>query len=290
MSVFEVRELLKTLPSDLDSTYSQILDSIATERAQYLLKVLKWLACSGIPITLRQAAEIITIDAAHRPRVHFDKRFRDVTDVLSICPSPITYQGGEVSASSILELSHSSVREYLIPSRDRDGGSKPYIFREAEAHAAIAHDCIIYLLDVGGWSAILGSRHFDYPLLSYAAWNWIEHAQEAVKDGNITIGLLVNDFLSADNTILRHWADLHCPPAMGDIPPLKPHMDIVFTQIGDLSRSVKRLLQHKMEPNDAELINPRTLMPKRAVHSCRWRWIIGAHLIYLEICSRAELT
>ncbi|KAL8968170.1 MAG: hypothetical protein Q9183_002589 [Haloplaca sp. 2 TL-2023] len=242
LSIFEVRKLLKELPKDLDGTYTRVLNSIAENRTHYVFKVLKWLACSKMPVTLWRIAEIITIDVDEDPRVNFEKRFRDPKDVLTICPSLIVFKGENLESTSVLELAHSSVREYLVHEPTQTGERRPYSFREPEAHAVIARDCIAYLLDAGGWASLLGARNHDYPLLHYAIWQWIGHAEEAIKDKDVDVSLLVDEFLASGNDILRSWIHLHCSSGFKDTSIINLSMRMLFAELGGLSRSVKSLL------------------------------------------------
>ncbi|KAL8967981.1 MAG: hypothetical protein Q9183_002675 [Haloplaca sp. 2 TL-2023] len=293
LSIFEVRRLLKELPEDLNGTYTRVLESIAKERTHYVFKVLKWLACSKLPMTLTEVAEIITINVDEHPRVNFSKRFRDPRDVLTICPSLIVFKGEELNGTSVLELAHSSVYEYLIHEPTQRGERKPYSFREPEAHATIASDCIAYLLDVGGWASLLGARHCDYPLLSYAVWQWIRHTEKAVKNKDIGVSLLVDDFFASSNDTLRSWVHLYCPSMFKGTSLIHPCMNVVFAKLGDLSRSVKVLLDsdNESEARDAsELTRRGTLLPGRAVHTSRWRWVVATQMIYMSLCHRAEFS
>jgi len=96
--------------------------------------------------------------------------------VLSTCSTLITVIGDE--GSRIIQFSHFSVKEFLISDRlqaSEVGGIRDYHISLDAAHTLLVRACLAVLLrlDEDMDKELLET----FPLVSYAAWNWVEHAK-----------------------------------------------------------------------------------------------------------------
>ena len=82
------------MPETLDKTYDQILGKIKAEDYQFAAKLLRWLTFSTRPLRLEEIAEVIAIDYSSSPPFDIDKRFEDPSDILEICSSLVSVEGG----------------------------------------------------------------------------------------------------------------------------------------------------------------------------------------------------
>ncbi|KAL8870020.1 MAG: hypothetical protein Q9174_003835 [Haloplaca sp. 1 TL-2023] len=204
LSTFDIRGILATLPIDLERTYTRILSEVPEPYIGYISRVLKWLAFSTSGLSLDLVAEIVTVNIGEHPRVNLSKRFQDPVDLLDICPSMISCKDSVATGWSHLELAHFSVREYLLMDDANRKRNAQYGFREPEAHATIASDCIAYLLHLKGF--ILDEVYSSQcPLVFYAAWDWTEHAQVALAHNNVAVARLIDELFSAKPNVLRNW-------------------------------------------------------------------------------------
>ncbi|KAI9838025.1 MAG: hypothetical protein M1819_006179 [Sarea resinae] len=183
----DIYKTLHSLPETLDDTYARILQRIHGEDRKNAVKILEWLAFSARPLSLIEAAEIITFEYSEddRPVVNFRRRYFVLEDILSICSCLVTVYNLETQRGNgykELRLAHFSVKEYLVSDRIRIGPIRSYSLQEPLSQSRIAKACIAYLIQIedANRSSDDSARHMykEYPLSDYAIYYWAEHAQK----------------------------------------------------------------------------------------------------------------
>ena len=157
-------------------------------------RLLQCLAVAVRPLRVEELAEILAFDfqasnSGGIPTLREDWREDDEEEaVLSTCSSLIAVVPSGDSESRVVQFSHFSVKEYLTSprlSRSHGDVSRFYIDLDA-AHTIMAQACLEVLLRLDE-HADDGSRK-GFPLVSYAAEHWAEHARldavaPRVRDG-----------------------------------------------------------------------------------------------------------
>ena len=94
LSLYELQEVLESLPVTLDDTYARILCNIDDENSENALKILQWLTYSARPLQIKEVAEVITVNVEQSPRFDSERRFPEPRDILTICSSLVTTTTG----------------------------------------------------------------------------------------------------------------------------------------------------------------------------------------------------
>ncbi|RGP80765.1 multiple ankyrin repeats single kh domain [Fusarium longipes] len=121
----EVNATLETLPETLQETYYRVLSGFTGTRRKYVIRILQFLAYSDIPLSLEAAVDALVVNPAAPPGSRFVMRDRlpIPTEISSLCstlfvavPEPPKYGfwGGWTDETMILQLSHSSVKEFIL--------------------------------------------------------------------------------------------------------------------------------------------------------------------------------
>ncbi|KAL8793896.1 MAG: hypothetical protein Q9195_003515 [Heterodermia aff. obscurata] len=211
----DVKKALLELPPDLDSTYDDILLRINQTDKLYLKRALQFVAFSARPMTLAEVAEAIIIEN-DISEVDEDSRLQQPQDLLEIGKSLFVASYTELHDKKILELSHYSVKEYLVSERIRSGPASEFALDKTIADIHIAQCCLTYLgMDIfeREWQAFdektwyhhespndslvtefLVRRHRErletYPFLAYAAKKCFIHCKDEVVQESIAQTLL----------------------------------------------------------------------------------------------------
>ena len=199
LSLSSLRKALRSLPKDLDDTYARILQSIEDdEHSKLVAMIMQWLAYSQRPMTLTEISAALTVDPYDDHPFDMERRLEDPQDLLRICSSLVTTvlvprrqkRRHPSGSGEMLQFAHFSVREYLESSRTHDGPAKRYAIQGIRSNTFIAESCIIYLLHLEVSQTRTDTDYYEslceeYPLVEYAAFYWIDHAQRAGEDGNI---------------------------------------------------------------------------------------------------------
>ena len=255
-----LRQALKSLPKDLDSTYDRILGKIKEEHQDAALRILQWLAYAARPLRLVEIAEVIAVDASEKPSFDAEKRLQNPWDVMAICPDllttvilePLSRWTDEDGDVVEVRFAHLSVKEYLESSRIQKGDAKFYSLREVQANIAIAETCIIYLLQFD--QPVLSSREDfkEFPLVDYAAEFWPKHARASEDENRVALPLSL-EMLSSNSFALLNSVYI-CKPdfpyrliskndkTMQDLP-------LYFASFHGLFYSVKSLLERGADVN-----------------------------------------
>ena len=196
------------LPPDLDSTYDDILLRVNQNDKLYLKRALQFVAFSARPMMLSEVAEAIIIEN-DISEVDEDSRLQQPQDLLEIGKSLFVASYTALYDKKALELSHYSVKEYLVSERIRNGPASEFALDKTVADIYIAQCCLTYLgMDIfeSEWQAFdeetwyqdkcpdesqvtefLVRRHHErleiYPFLAYAAKKCFIHCKdEAVQE------------------------------------------------------------------------------------------------------------
>lgn len=188
---------MRSLPPTLDQTYDRILNSVKPEDQSLLHRALQLIVFSAGPLDLREIAEAVIITPGIY-EIDEDDRLQRPEDILDIGKSLFTQSPSLPSTSQVFELSHYSVKEYLLSDRIKKGPAAAFAINEVDAELNNTHCLLTYLgLDVfeTGWrdletrienSADLRieadhimkeqyQRLAEYPLLPYAARFCLSH-------------------------------------------------------------------------------------------------------------------
>ncbi|KAJ3817362.1 ankyrin repeat-containing domain protein, partial [Lentinula raphanica] len=174
-NAMKVHKVLAELPSSLKETYfnaiEQIINSSYSEEAHYLLL---WLLYSFEPLNMSQVAIILSIDLNSRKVESDAKMLIGLEEIINT--TLVT-----VDKENIVQLSHASVKEFLLES-NRSFQEKKLIIINAElGHDIIAQMCLIYLLNQSEEKDIWeNSDHWQRGDIEtfeqYATQYWGEHS------------------------------------------------------------------------------------------------------------------
>ncbi|KAF7971657.1 hypothetical protein HWV62_20620 [Athelia sp. TMB] len=195
-----VEEQLKLLPKDLNGMYERTLTCSAN--AKELKQLLIWLAFSVRQLLVEELAGVMAIDFSQKdtPTYNSGNLFFSPTHVLDLCTGFVTcvpISAGRVHRKDIythsreatdpgtVKLAHMSVKDYLVSERIKNGAASFFGISATLAHtkitATLAHTKITatslaYLLHLGSLSSFSDEVTFtDFPLVRYAAENWLQH-------------------------------------------------------------------------------------------------------------------
>ncbi|KAI9764163.1 MAG: hypothetical protein M1840_008645 [Geoglossum simile] len=178
----DIEKALNELPKDLDETYSRMLSQIRERYVDTAYTIIQWLAFSGRPLKLSEAAEVVvftegpSLDCERYPvSVDPTNRF-DPQHVPAILSGLVIMSGldGRVNTGreEVITFAHFSVKEYLECNR-----VEPKRFRllGSAAHWFILKSCLAYIHRYDNQpSKEAGSEQL--PLLLYACKYWPHHA------------------------------------------------------------------------------------------------------------------
>ena len=219
----DVKIALKQLPPDLDQTYDNILLSVRPSDHEYLRRALRFVVFSARPMTLVEVAEAVIIEPG-MSETDEDARLQRPEDLLDIGKSIFTQNANRSHGVTYLELSHYSVKEYLLSERARNGPAAAFAMDEIQAEIGNATCCLTYLSlsvfedewnefdantwnredhhDIGCEEDFLVRQHYDrlknYPLLDYAAKACFKHCRK--DEVQKAVSSLVRDHLGGERS------------------------------------------------------------------------------------------
>ena len=200
----DLRKALRSLPKDLDDTYTRILQDIDNKGyGDQVAKIMQWLACSAEPMSLVEIAEVFTVDMVSDTLVDFERRLEDPQDVLALCSSLVLIGQGARPGTEALQFAHFSVREFLESPRLDNGPARRFAVDRMRANILMAESCIAYNIQIDSIPVPVSLDRFTtygkYPLWRYAAEKWDIHAKNARENGRI-ISLCERLFRSRSTT------------------------------------------------------------------------------------------
>jgi hypothetical protein len=213
----EVEKALERFPPGLDQLYARMLLQIHVDRRETAAKILRWTVMAIRPLTLSELS--IAVDV--KPSIGFS-RDEVIRDQVSCCGYFLTIKEDEVG------FIHQSAKDYLL----RKGpDSKPELenFRVKEdiGNLEVAQKCFYYLqngafadgeVDLTGRNGPKDtSRLKDFPLLSYAAMHWPEHARSLARSEDIFS--LSLPFYAKKSLVRESWLKTYWTAEMYRSPP-----------------------------------------------------------------------
>ncbi|KAG9660854.1 ankyrin repeat protein, partial [Aureobasidium melanogenum] len=264
-----VRRFLRTLPNDLNETYDRILEKVPGSRAPDAIKLLQLLTFSKRPLRLEEVIDAVATDPDAEPHFDIANRVIPPDTIIGYCSSLVSIstasketfadevdkgpRGGpefltlpwklrsswneEEEESIMIQLAHSSVRQYLLLDRQKN----PYhdYLEEKRANAAITRIYLLYL-----WTAAKLPRarlwRFNYPLAGLAATYWLEHAR--IAGDNEEFCSLWTNKLFADHAFVQYWLSIYRPDRHASLDHLPPAPCLYYASLAGLYHTVKELL------------------------------------------------
>jgi Ankyrin repeats (3 copies) len=213
----EVEEALDLFPLGLDELYTRILLQIDVERRQTAAKILRWTVMAIRPLTLSELS--VAVDVKPSAGFSHDEVIRDQ---VSYCGYFLTIKEDEVS------LIHQSAKDYLLrKSRDSNPELEDFWVKEDIGNQEVAQKCFYYLQNDaftdckvnlnGRYSLKDTSRLKDFPLLSYAAMHWPEHAKSLARSEEIFS--LSLPFYAKESLVRESWLQAYWTAEMYRSPP-----------------------------------------------------------------------
>ena len=227
----EVEEALKELPETLDGTYQRILRNIDKKKQEYAHRIFQCLAVSIRPLGVKELAKIfalkVNVEAAGIPEFNAGWRYKNANyAVRSACSTLITIVN--VGGSSVVQFSHFSVKEYLMSSRLANCHDVSHFhIRLKPAHTFLARACLCILLQLD--DRINKTRIKKFPLATYAAKHWVEHAQ--FEDASSFIRNEMSGLFDRDKPHFAAWIwvhDVDRGPGMSSIRPEQPEASPLY--------------------------------------------------------------
>ena len=174
-----IRHALDELPETLDATYERTLREIDNANREFARRLLLCVAVVSRPLRVEELAEFLAFDfgAGQIPKFREDWRLEDPEEaVLSTCSTLLSVV--TLEDAQVIQFSHFSVKEFLTSSRfaeKYDTISQRYHISMTPAHTLVAQACLGVLLHLD--ANITGDILQKFPLASYAAEHWFEHAR-----------------------------------------------------------------------------------------------------------------
>ncbi|KAI0385877.1 hypothetical protein F5Y04DRAFT_268633 [Hypomontagnella monticulosa] len=229
----DVQNALGSLPETLGETYLRILNDVPARYEQKTTRILQFLTYSSRPLQIEELVDAIAVQPTSRPRFDQRNRMPIPEEITRYCSGLVTTTRVEKYGSdhyryhlrrdsdteiTIIQLAHSSVKEFLISDSNRLKG-----FSGNAARAMITEVCLSYLLHLGQEKSSKSTyqRIEGYPLANYAAQEWTSHAAAIEASSDPKMGVVAEFFESEDTMRLcnniypsRRWLDRLMDPLM----------------------------------------------------------------------------
>jgi len=219
----EVEKALDLFPPGLDELYARILLQIDSGRREIAARILRWVVMAVRPLTLSELS--IAIETTVRSSVAAFDRDEMTRDQVSCCGYFLTIGADEVG------LIHQSAKDYLLRKTcDSNPELEAFRVKEEVANLEIAKKCLNYLENgalAKRESETLKQRQFSplrdpshlkaFPLLSYAALHWHEHARFLSCSEDIFD--LSRPFYHKKTQICMSWFKAYWIMRVSDYPP-----------------------------------------------------------------------
>ena len=212
----DISRALEGLPKTLDDTYERILQGIPPAKQEDAHRIFQWLLVSSRPLRVKELAEVFTIDfdaeASGIPK--FDGSWRpsnSEASVLSACSTlvsvvQVTDWAGTDTREKVVQFTHFSVKEYLISNRLANSASVAHFHvLPKSAHIVLAKACLSVLIQLD--HSIDEDKIQNFPLASYAAEHWVDHAR--FEDVSLDIRHGMDRFFDRNKPYLAAWIWLY---------------------------------------------------------------------------------
>ena len=204
-----IRKALGELPVTLDDTYERLLQNIPKQKWQHAHRLFQCMVAAIRPFRVEELAEIFAIGFGPgvAPNLVEDWRPENPEEaVFSACSALITIIDDE--ESKVVQFSHFSVKEYLTSDRLKTsnvGNIRSFYISLEPAHTTLARACLAVLLQLE--ENIDKERLAAFPLSSYAARNWVDHANFENVASHIQSAM--EDLFNTKKLHLLTWIQIH---------------------------------------------------------------------------------
>lgn len=156
----------------------------------------------------------------------------------------------------IVRLAHFSVKEYLVSRHLTVGPTLQCTILETPVNATIAETCLVYLFQFDKPDSLTPKSLESFPLLSYAARNWITHARIAGNHSQRLAAMIVTLFLNRGD-VYENWIRIFDPEKNRDRPSvwqysIDPCSPLYYCSLGGLLEPAKQLIQKGVNVNSQE--------------------------------------
>lgn len=175
----DLLKALDTLPDTLDETYKRILDGIPQIHLSNSTRIFQFLTYAERPLKIGEVVDILATTPEGDPKFDKGNRMPNQHGILKFCSSLVTISKDREE----VQLAHFSVKEYLASPGEK--GPFKSNLHESRAHESITRVLLAYLScfeDWKKWSIDEDAMMWDFPLASYGARYWIEHATRVEKN------------------------------------------------------------------------------------------------------------
>jgi ankyrin repeat protein len=184
-----IRHILGELPKTLDETYERILLEIDEEKWPYAHRLFQCLVISIRPLRVDELAELFAVLPNVESTPGFDIRWRPEDPeafILSTCSTLVAIINAP--SEKVVQFSHFSVREYLTSKRIANSTPVSHFhILPRPAHTLLARACLSVLCHLD--YSIDDTKIQNFPLASYAAEHWVDHAQFEDISSDIICGM-----------------------------------------------------------------------------------------------------
>ena len=206
-----IRKALNELPATLYDTYERALERIPNEKRQHAHRLFLCLIGALRPLRAEELAELFAIDFEQDSISNFKEGWRPENPeeaVLSTCSTLISIITDADEGGRIVQFSHFSVKEFLISDRLRMsevGNIRDYYIPLNAAHITLARACLAVLLQ---FDENMDKKRLEtFPLASYAAQHWVEHAR--YEDVASHVQTAMEELFNPTKPHLAAWVWIH---------------------------------------------------------------------------------
>jgi hypothetical protein len=226
LTVSDVTKELEILPKSLTKTYEMVLLRIPDAYRNSAHRLLQWLAFSGRPTRIHEAAEMLAVDLDKQIYDH-NQRLLNAEDIMILCSSLLArgtamddyvffdptmnlqYREDEIfitqpDNSWIVQLAHFSVKDYIVANTTKIGPTGFFFVDPRQSHLVMMETCLVYLshpsFDYGYSDHKQRLQRFrEWPLYHYAAFFWLYHSNRIGDDFSDRSWFLLERFFETRN-------------------------------------------------------------------------------------------
>ncbi|KAJ6475514.1 ankyrin repeat-containing domain protein, partial [Mycena sanguinolenta] len=162
----KVTKALATMPATLAGIYDHILQM--TDILEQVCRAMNWLIFGLREMKLGEIIDALAFDFSEDKLVFDEDERMEAQALLAACGSLVSVPQ-DWDNSSVVRLSHASVKDYFLNSRHMEGEVK---VSEQSAQSLIAKTCLAYFNSLNS-NALVAEQ--DYPLVRYASHYWNKH-------------------------------------------------------------------------------------------------------------------
>ncbi|KAI4751095.1 Pfs, NACHT and ankyrin domain protein [Aureobasidium sp. EXF-3400] len=231
---------LRNLPKTLHETYAQIIESIPAEQLAQAATILNLLIWSEWKFNINELVDAIATNLDEDPAFDPRNRMPVPRDVLTLCSSLVAVSQDR-KGTEIIQLAHSSVKEYLV-SDHVPSAFRPLI-EEAVARSYLARLCLRHLIGasrITSQDELLSKagRHRFYlafPFAPYSARCWMHHVRDAEPEDESLSNMVLSFFLEEQEAFSLFGKIYGSGDTEGESP-------LYYATRGGLKRTMENLL------------------------------------------------